>query len=198
MSEAPREHFRRAAKNLVLPAFMIKDRKEWRLVQYEADILSRIPWGGLDVSPVFDLTLTEVKDTGVEIRTNLEERIFSESPELTGSELEYQGERHLDLAFASSHLLDVVPNPRRGAEYVTRVFDHLRGRYSDKIVFGNLVFILEELRKQLEAERDRLARDVFENLLSKGTMRFMVVAENLTFNHLPPKIEYRHTARRKR
>ncbi|WP_309384663.1 DEAD/DEAH box helicase [Cerasicoccus frondis] len=190
VTDEPRSQFRHAAKNLVMPAFMIKDGKEWRLVQYEADILSRIPWGTLDISPVLELKLTEVKDAGVEIRTNLEERIFDESPEFTGRELEYQSERHLDLAFAASHLLDVVPNPWRGSEYVMRAFDHFRQQYSDKVVFGNLVFILEELRKQLEVERDRLARQVFEGLLAKGTMRFMVVADDLHFNRLPKKIEY--------
>jgi len=42
----------------------------------------------------------------------------------------------------------------------------------------NLVFILEELRKRLEAERDRLAEDVFNHLLDDDTMRFMVVVHD--------------------
>ena len=38
-------------------------------------------------------------------------------------------------------------------------------------------------------ERDRLSREVFRDLLESGTMRFLVVAEDLDFNRLPAKIE---------
>ncbi len=31
---------------MVLPAFVIRDGRDWRLVSYEADILSRVEWGG--------------------------------------------------------------------------------------------------------------------------------------------------------
>ena len=40
-----REKYRKATDDLVLPAFMIKDEQAWRLVHYEADILSRVPLG---------------------------------------------------------------------------------------------------------------------------------------------------------
>ena len=40
----PREIFKSAASNMVLPAFVIRDGKDWRLVSYEEDILSRVRW----------------------------------------------------------------------------------------------------------------------------------------------------------
>ena len=46
------------------------------------------------------------------------------------------------------------------------------------------MFILEELRKRLEAERDRLFRRVFEETLAAGTMRFLVVTDDLALNRL--------------
>jgi type III restriction enzyme len=48
---------------------------------------------------------------------------------------------------------------------------------------------LEELRKRLEAERDRLAEEVFNSLLDEDKMRFMVVLHDLGMNRLPKKIE---------
>ena len=36
---------------------MIQDGQEWRLVHYEADILSRVPWDEVDVSALFDIEL---------------------------------------------------------------------------------------------------------------------------------------------
>ncbi len=77
----PRDEFKKAARNLVLPAFFIRDREEWRLVHYEADILSRVPWGDIDVDAVVDLTLTPVSDKDVELRTGLDEGILDENAE---------------------------------------------------------------------------------------------------------------------
>lgn len=54
----------------------------------------------------------------------------------------------------------------------------------------NFVFIVEELRKQIEAERDRLAEGVFETLLESGQMRFMVIADHLDTPRLPKNETY--------
>jgi type III restriction enzyme len=54
---------------------------------------------------------------------------------------------------------------------------------------NNLVFILEELRKRLEAERDRLAEVVFNQMLENDAMRFMVVMRDLGVHRLPKKLE---------
>ena len=45
------------------------------------------------------------------------------------------------------------------------------------------------MHKRLEAERDRLTRGVFTELLEDGTMRFIVAAEDLGFNRLPRQIK---------
>ena len=52
-----RERYRRAAADLVLPAFMIRDGGQWRLVHHETDILSRVPWNDTELSPLFDIEL---------------------------------------------------------------------------------------------------------------------------------------------
>ena len=82
-----------------------------------------------------------------------------------------------------------MPNPWRGAEAARRVFGALLKRYPRERVAANYLFVLEELRKQLEKERDRLSRQVFAALLESGEMRFVVVADELTFNRLPQRIE---------
>jgi type III restriction enzyme len=121
----PREEFKKAARNLVLPAFFIRDRAEWRLVHYEADILSRVPWGDIDVDAVVDLTLTPVSDKDVELRTGLEERILEAGAEEAVKMLPRTDAREIDYAFVASHLLDVLPNPWRGHDVGKKVFDGL-------------------------------------------------------------------------
>ena len=95
----------------------------------------------------------------------------------------------LDHAFAASHLLDVMPNPWRGSELARRLFARLLDRHPRALVVSNYGFILEELHKRLEAERDRLTRGVFTDLLEDGTMRFIVAADDLGFNRLPRQIK---------
>ena len=96
---------------------------------------------------------------------------------------------HIDYFFAASHLLDVIPNPWRGSEISRQVFGALLEKHSRERVVANFVFVLEELRKRLEKERDRLSQCVFKKLLSAGTMRFLVVTKDLKFNRLPQTIE---------
>ena len=68
-----RERYRKAAHDLVLPAFMIRDGREWRLVHYEADVLSRVPWDEVDVRPLFDLPLGAGNGRDTALRAGLDE-----------------------------------------------------------------------------------------------------------------------------
>ena len=193
---AAREMFRKAADSLVLPAFMIRDGGEWRLVHYEADILSRIAWDDLNVEPLSDLPLSTMESKDVEFRTGLDTGILENSPEIVRRRLDTNSATDLDYAFAASHLLDVVPNPWRGAQVASRVFKALIEKHGSRSVADNFVYILEELRKQLELERDLRAKDVFGGLLETGIMRFMVVTDDLGFNRLP-KIQRSRSGQKK-
>ena len=184
-----RERFRKAARDLVLPAFMINDGGEWRLVHYEVDILSRVPWDEADVSALAELNLSEYGRGDVELRAGLDNDPLMEHP--GNGQLPASGgaEPSIDYLFAASHLLDVMPNPWRGREVAQRVFAALLEEYSRQMVVNNYTFILESLRRHLVGERDRLSRQVFSELLEAGTMRFMVVTNDLDFNCLPAAIE---------
>ena len=181
-----RPPYRDAARDLVLPAFMVQDGREWRLVHYEADILSRVRWDEVDVSPLFDLALGREGSRDFTLSTGLDAgRLLAEA----GTAATAAEEGVIDYYFAASHLRDVMPNPWRGAEAARRVFDQLIGKRPREQVAANYLFVLEELRKQLERERDRLSRQVFEEMLRSGTLRFIVVTDDLQWNRLPRTIE---------
>ncbi len=192
------EKYRSATSDFVLPAFMIKDADGWRLVHYEADILSRLPWDEIDLSPLHDISLGEGRAEVSHLRTNLEERILEpESVRVAsnGQDGAAEGESPdaaddpVDYFFAASHLLDIVPNPWRGRELACSVFEGLLGRYPSEVVAANHTYVLEELRRQAEIERDRMSREVFHSLLTSGEMRFIVVTDDLGFNRLPAEIQ---------
>ncbi|MYH44510.1 MAG: restriction endonuclease subunit R [Acidimicrobiaceae bacterium] len=194
-----RAEYRAATRDFVLPAFMIND-DGWRLVRYEADILSRLPWDDIDLSPLDDLTLDEGRQEDHHLRASLSgaERVLE--PEVESGGHNGQGVateeadsgmvgEPVDYFFAASHLLDMVPNPWRGRDLARRTFEGLLERYPAEQVAANHAFVLEELRQQVEMERDRLSRKVFAGLLASGEVRFMVVADDLDFNRLPAEIE---------
>ena len=183
-----RKRYRKATRDLVLPAFMIQDGQEWRLVHYEADILSRVPWDEVDVSALFDIELGAEGRRGFELRTGLE----GNSPLIARESAAVRaraGEGVIDYYFAAAHLLDVMPNPWRGSEAAKRVFGALLEKYPGERVAANYMFVLERLRQHLQEQRDNLSRRVFAELLDAGTLRFIVVADDLRFNRLPRKIE---------
>lgn len=184
-----REQFRNAACDLVLPAFMVIDGQEWRLVHYEADILSRVPWDDVDVSALFNLPLSAQGRRTFEWRAGLDGEALMTDPETEAAMTPTHEEGVIDYFFAASHLLDVIPNPWRGRAIAHRVFSALLEKHPRERVASNYLFILEELRKLLELERDRLSKRVFSELLNKGTMRFLVVTDDLEFNRLPRTIE---------
>ncbi len=178
-----RERFRAATRDLVLPAFMLLESGAWRPVRYETDLLSRVPWSAVDVSPLFDLALQDLPPGGIDFRVGLE----SEARDISPNDGAAEG-AEIDHALAAHHLLDLVPNPWRGSELARRVFSELLERHPRQRVKTNFVYVLEELRRHLDLERDRLAKGVFHRMLEAGEMRFLVVADDLGFNRLPHEI----------
>ena len=174
-----RRKYENSARDLVLPAFVVRDGDGWRLVHYEADVLSRVPWDEVDLSPLAGLQLGSSATGDVDIRADLESESFSAPLEGDphGGEINY--------LFASRHLLDAAPNPWRGSEIARRVFGTLLEKHPRTLVTANYVHILEETGKRLEAERDRLAERVFRELLNSGVMRFLVVTDQLQGTRLP-------------
>jgi superfamily II DNA or RNA helicase len=98
-----------------------------------------------------------------------------------GERLEIADDEEPDCAFAASHLLDVMPNPWRGNQIAREVFASLAKRYERRRILDSYVFVLDEIHRRLLEERDRLARQVFHELLENGTMRFMVVTDEFAF-----------------
>ncbi|MXY25405.1 MAG: restriction endonuclease subunit R [Acidobacteria bacterium] len=184
-----RERYRKATEDLVLPAFMVKDGKEWRLVHYEADILSRTRWDDVNLQGLLDLPLGDEIRRDTELRAGLGTVPLTADTAPAAGWTPAGGEPTADYAFAASHLLDVMPNPWRGYELIRRTFDALIEKYPREQVVGSYVFVLDELHKHLVGERDRLARGVFKGLLDDGTMRFVVVTRDLGFNRLPRAVQ---------
>jgi type III restriction enzyme len=175
-----REKFRKAADQVILPVFAIRDGDGWRKVNYEMDIASQIPWDNADLTKLYNITLLMLEEKDVEQVATLSED-QREVIKLRQSELLKAGALHLDSVFLARHLLDIVPNPWVAYEFGKIVLDKLLSRYDQKVVINNFVFIIEELRKHLSIEKDRLAEQVFRSMISQDKMHFLVIANKLGY-----------------
>src|SRR3989344_2033456 len=175
-----REKFKKIAKKIILPVFAVSDSAKWRLVNYETDIASQISWNKVNLEPLFSLTLSEKEEKNIEVAVNL----VDEKQGLIKSEIlakTKDGGLKIDEVFLARHILDIVPNPWIAYEFGKKVLAKLLGRYNNKIVANNFLFIIEELQKYLTKEKNHMAQEVFFDLLSKELLRFIVFGKNLGF-----------------
>jgi len=175
-----RDKFKNAAEKIILPVFAIRDDKGWRKVSYEMDIASQIPWTDADLSPLSELNLSMLPQTDLAQTASLSED-QSQVLELKETLQLKSGALNLDPVFLARHLIDIVPNPWVAYEFGKTVLDTLRSKFPETIVINNFVFIIEELRKHLENEKNRLAEQVFRNMISKDQMHFLVIANKLGY-----------------
>ena len=175
-----REKFKKAADQVILPIFAIRDGSDWRKVNYDMDIASQIPWDRADLSKLDSLNLSMLEEKDIEQIATLSED-QREVIKLRQSELLKAGALRLDPVFLARHLLDIVPNPWVAYEFGRIVLNKLLIKNDQKVVINNFVFIIEELRKRLTSEKDRLAEKVFRDMISQDKMHFLVVANNLGY-----------------
>jgi type III restriction enzyme len=172
-----REKFKKAADQVILP---VRDGADWRKVNYDMDIASQIPWDRADLSPLHSLNLSMLEEKDVEQVATLSDD-QREVIKLRRSELLKAGALHLDPVFLARHLLDIVPNPWIAYEFGKTILNKFLTKFNETIVINNFVFIIEELRKHLAIEKDRLAEKVFRNMMSKDKMHFLVVANKIGY-----------------
>ena len=104
-----------------------------------------------------------------------------------------EGGISVDPVFMTRQICDIVPNPWMAHKFALTVLKHLADKYDHKMIANNFVFIIEELRNQLEREKDRMAGDIFRQLLHSDQMRFLVIGEKFDFT-FPKSIKVKPTA----
>ncbi|MDF1594383.1 MAG: DEAD/DEAH box helicase family protein, partial [Desulfobacterales bacterium] len=188
-----RDRFRTAANSTLLPVFMVRHNKVWRPVNYEMDIAAKIPWDSIDLDPVYSLALSMSEEKDMEHIATLSDDIKKVIEERGAIQLKEGGIR-VDLVFMTRQICDIVPNPWMAHELAQDVLARLKRKYDYKVVAANFVFIIEELRKQLEREKDRLSENIFKQILASDQMRFLVIGENFDFT-FPKSIKVKPTVK---
>lgn len=187
-----REIFKKFEGNIYLPKFVIQESEGWRDTNYEMDILSRIDWGKVDLKSLVDVPLAEIKAREEKVTVGLSEdkKKVIEAKEFISGE----GGLEINKVFITRQILDIIPNPWIGYEIGKRAIDIFLSKYDEKIVTNNLVFIIEELRKHLEEERDRLAEQVFRGLIEQKVLWFFLLSDKGGYK-LPSRIKVKKTSK---
>lgn len=188
-----RDKFKKYAGKIFLPVFVINDKSGSRQVNYEMDILSRIDWSEVDLTPLYKLHLLPTEDKDFETLIGLsddEREVLKQRGKLQLK----NGGLEWDEVFITRHLSDVVPNPWIAFEVGKQVFNELEKHHDESLIINNLVFIMEEVKKQVIRECERLAEDVFRKLIKEETIRFLIIRDGEGFK-LPSTMKVKSTSK---
>ena len=155
------------------------------------DILSRVDWNKISIKPLAELSLSKKRQDELEYIVGLSEN----KKELLKEKgvFHKEGGLELDYTFIARQILDIVPNPWIGYEIGKATLKILLSKNNEKTVISNLAFIIEELRKYLEKERDKLAEGVFKELIEKKILCFFLFAEKGGYK-LPSRMKVKSNA----
>ncbi|HEL3818067.1 TPA: DEAD/DEAH box helicase family protein [Stenotrophomonas maltophilia] len=161
-----------AKTDIYLPKVMIVQDGQARELDYETDVLSSIDWRDFDPQSIAD----RVPENAQAAESQLQRiRLTDDGDELfIGETLAANAETlEFDPVHAVRMISDIVPNPFVGREIVGATASALRARGFDDGKLGCLAsLIVEELRKGLDAERNRRAESLFKAEVTAGRIQF--------------------------
>jgi len=167
--------FKKYEGKIYLPKFVMQEKGSWRDMNFEVDILSEINWETVNIYELKNISLQKKKDKEQEIVLGLSD----EKKELlkeTGR-AEKTGALEIDEVFLTRQITEIIPNPwicyRLGVKAVEMVLQ----KYDHNTVASNFVFVIEELKKILDNERNRLSEQVFRKLIEKKKLLFFLLTD---------------------
>lgn len=175
-----RDRFQSSAEHVILPVFAIRDGKTWRPVNYSMDIVSRIQWDKVDLKRTYSTTLSQLEEKDTEQIASISDNVHEVIKQKGVHDIKKGGIR-IDSIFLARHLLDLVPNPWIAHEIGDKVLRRFIKKYGKELVTNNFVFIIEELRKNLAQEKNRLSKEIFNDLIGNSKMRFLVIMNEICF-----------------
>ena len=178
-----REQFRGQVGKVYLPCFVVRDGNgSWRQIRYETDVLSQVDWSKIDPSVIDQIQLNPQATQDSALRVNLSEYTMLDQLRVVDAPLML-----LDQAYITRQLLDVIPSPWHAYEIAGQMLMRLLQRYPEEIVQRDLAFAITETKKRLNEQRDRLARQGFDQLIKSEALRFILI-EGFRGNSIPAQV----------
>jgi type III restriction enzyme len=150
-----------------------------RELVYESDIIARIDWTALDTTSFGQDWAPDARgEHGGQLHLGLE-LLHTQQRNPTMDVTQDDGvPLKLDLTRLARGLIDIVPNAWIAWGVVRAVADRLMAQgLAEQALAASSASLLERLRADLEAERDRRAQAVFEECLQQGWVEFRLRAD---------------------
>ena len=170
-----REKFKHFEGRIYLPKFFIQKNNSFRDVNFEIDIQNKIDWAQIDITSIKDLSLSNLKLKDQELILS----ITNDSKQLIAEKDRIQRESalKLDENFIAKQIADIVPNPWIAFDISKRCIELLKKEHESKDIITNFVFIIEELKKILGIEKEKLSYNIFLSMLKSKTLCFCLLTD---------------------
>jgi len=181
-----RSGFKKYEGKIYLPKFVIQETESWRDLNFDIDILSEIDWESINIDEIKNLSLQNKINKEQEIVLGLSE----EEKELlkeTGR-AEKTGTLEIDEVFLTRQITEIIPNPWYCFQIGEKAIDVLQKKFDRETIATNFVFIIEELKKILDKERNRLSEQVFRKMVDTKKLCFFLISDKGGFV-LPSRIK---------
>ena len=181
-----RSGFKKFEGKIYLPKFVIQEEESWRDMNFEIDILSQIDWEFINIDEIKNLSLQNKQNQEQEIALGLsleEKELLKET-----GRAEKSGTLEIDEVFLARQITEIIPNPWICFQIGEKAIQILLKKYDHEAVAGNFVFIIEELKKILGKERDRLSEQVFRKMVADKKLCFFLITDKGGFE-LPSRIK---------
>ena len=151
--------------NIFLPRVLHKAGHDWRLLDYDRDILGAVNWDEIDGG---DAVLLDDRDIVRENRITIDLHGASEE---VSADLE-TGER-ATVDYFVRRLADTVPNPWQAARIVEDFLQtHRRAEQNGKRLLHNRIYLSDILRQRIGKSLDENAEKVFRDKVGRNEIRF--------------------------
>ena len=150
-----------------------------RELVYDSDVLSRLQWEGLNTQSLaaqWKPGELSQRDTHLVVNLSILDDVAAPMRQALES-----APQNLDRARIVRSLLDLAPNAWLVWEWVDAVVVRLLKVWDERAVAASSASLIEQLRVDLERERDRLAQSVFEQLVSEGRIEFRLRADRTDY-----------------
>ena len=150
---------------IFLPQVLHKEKRGWRSLDYDRDILSAIDWNAIDVGKAVSLSNQDIIQE-ITVTVGLQGQGEQSEEDLDTGE-------NITLDYFARHLDKVVPNPWQAARMANRFLQqHKRKKHSDVKLLNNRLYLAEELRSNIKTDIDTKAETVFRRKVRKNEIKF--------------------------